>query len=84
MENFPITGVNGTAPATRDVREVKRIRLVGYTVALRRDRLLQAELVGKLADSKFFSPEWKMGDNRTSGNLTCFEIFLQLKEPIKK
>ena len=84
VENFPITGVSGTAPMRGDLREVKRIRLVGYTVALRNHRLLQAELVGKLADSKFFAPEWKMGDNRTSGNLTCFEIFLQLKEPIKK
>lgn len=84
VENFPITGVSGKAPERGDLREVKRIRLVGYTVALRNHRLLQAELVGKLADSKFFAPEWKMGDNRTSGNLTSFEIFLQLKEPIKK
>ena len=84
VENFPITGVSGNTSFRRDLREVKRIRLVGYTVALRNDRLLQAELVGKLADSKFFASEWKMGDNRTSGNLTSFEIFLQLKEPIKK
>ena len=84
VENFPITGVSGSTSFRRDLREVKRIRLVGYTVALRNDRLLQAELVGKLADSKFFASEWKMGDNRTSGNLTSFEIFLQLKEPIKK
>ena len=84
VANFPITDNTGARPARPDLREVKRIRLVGYTVALRNDRLLQAELVGRLADSKFFTPEWKMGDNRTAGNLTCFEIFLQLKEPIKK
>lgn len=83
VANFPITGVVGDVPTRSDVREIKRIRLVGYTVALRDHRLLQKELVDKLAETKFFSTEWKMGDNRTSGNLTRFEIFLQLKEPIK-
>ena len=84
VENFPITGVSGKAPERGDLREVKRIRLVGYTVALRNHYLLQAELLNKLADSKFFAAEWTMGDNRTSGNLTSFEVFLQLKEPIRK
>ena len=78
-----------TAAATaarQDLREIKRIRLVGYTLELEQDNQwqLQSELAKNLKDSELFAPEWKMGDNRTSGNLTSFEIFLQLKEPIKK
>ena len=44
----------------------------------------EAQLEAKLKDSKFFKPEWKLGENRKINNLSCFEIFLDLNEPIKK
>jgi len=67
-----------------DLREVKRIRLVGYTVEIAGLERLEAELEAKLANSKYFNPEWKLGESSRSRNLSRFEIFLTLKEPIKK
>jgi type IV pilus assembly protein PilM len=99
VENFPITGASGlndsgdgnsTTSATtanrQDLREIKRIRLVGYTLELEQDNQwqLQSELAKKLKDSELFAPEWKITVNRQIGNMSGFEIFLQLKEPIRK
>ena len=100
VENFPITGATGlgatgdgdgataaAGPAARqDLREIKRIRLVGYTLELEQDNQwqLQSELAKNLKDSELFAPEWKITVNRQVGNMSGFEIFLQLKEPIKK
>ena len=96
VAGFPITGAaalgnlnsdmgNGIAAAVRkDLREVKRIRLVGYTLELDNQWRLQSELAKKLKDSEFFAPEWKITVNRQVGNMSGFEIFLQLKEPIRK
>ena len=100
VESFPITGATGlggtgdgdgttaaAGPAARqDLREIKRIRLVGYTLELEQDNQwqLQSELAKNLKDSELFAPEWKITVNRQVGNMSGFEIFLQLKEPIKK
>ena len=67
-----------------DLREVKRLRLVGYTLSLPAHERLEAKLEAKLKDSKYFTEEWTLGENRRINNLSCFEIFLRLKEPIRK
>ena len=72
------------AASLPDLREVKRIRLVGYTLSLPKHLRLEAQLEAKLKDSKFFTEEWVLGENRKIDNLSCFEIFLRLKEPIRK
>ena len=79
-----VSGERGGGPAIPDLREVKRLRLVGYTLTLPKHERLEAQLEAKLKDSKHFTEEWTLGENRRINNLSCFEIFLKLKEPIKK
>ena len=84
VENFPIFSASGVRSSRGDLREVKRMHLVGYTIDFGGNRFLLREFHEKLAESKFFAPEWKISDNRKIGNMDCFEIFVPLKEPIKK
>ena len=98
VANFPIFGASGdrggNASGERssgneravrsDLREVKRLHLVGYTIDFSGNRFLLREFHEKLPESKFFAPEWKIADNRKVGNMDCFEIFVPLKEPIRK
>ena len=72
------------ASALPDLREVKRLHLVGYTLTLPGHERLEARLEAKLKESKYFESEWTLGENRRINNLSCFEIFLRLKEPIRK
>jgi len=94
VENFPIFGTGGanaSGERTRgeraprgDLREVKRLHLVGYTIDFSGSSFLLRDFHEKLANSKFFAQEWKIADNRKVGNMDCFEIFVPLKEPIRK
>lgn len=96
VANFPIFGVSGAANASGermsggsravrpDLREVKRLHLVGYTIDFSGNRFLLREFHEKLANSKFFAPEWKIADNHKIGNMDCFDIYVPLKEPIRK
>ncbi len=77
-------------PADNDLKEVKEIRLVGYTLILQHD-LLELEFRNKFKESDFFVPEAdggfileKFEQGTESNNLTSFTIRLKLKEPIKK
>lgn len=88
VANFPIFSTTGTgARSSRgDLREVKRLHLVGYSIDFSGgNRFLLQEFHEKLADSKFFSSEWKIADNPPKvGNMDCFELYIPLKESIKK
>ena len=84
VEGFPIFNAAGLRSLRGDLREVKRLHLIGYTIDFSGSRFLLREFHEKLADSKFFSTEWKIADNRKAGNMDCFEIFVPLKEPMKK
>ncbi|MBQ6352518.1 MAG: hypothetical protein IJJ28_04555, partial [Lentisphaeria bacterium] len=82
--NSDMSGMGMMGAIRKDLREVKRLRLVGYTLELDNQWRLQSELAKRLKDSEFFAPEWKITVNRQVGNMSGFEIFLQLKEPIRK
>jgi len=95
VANFPIFGSVGTnlsgertssgeRAVRNDLREVKRLHLVGYTIDFSGSSFLLRDFHEKLANSKFFAQEWKIADNRKAGNMDCFEIFVPLKEPIRK
>ena len=84
VSNFPIFGATGERAVRPDIREVKRLHLVGYTIDFSGNSFLLRDFHDKLAASKFFAQEWKIADNHKVGNMDCFEIFVPLKEPIRK
>lgn len=70
-----------------DLREIKKIRLEGYTVILGGKVMLEKELRSKLENSRFFTADSELEryDNAPGGaNLTSFKLVLTLKEPIRK
>ena len=77
-------GAGSNSAVSADLREVKRLHLVGYTLSLPGHQRLEAQLESKLKNSRHFTDEWVLGENRKVNNLSCFEIFLRLREPIRK
>ena len=68
-----------------EIQEIKRLRITGCTLVYKGNKLQEKELMDKVAQSKFFaSAEIKDRQQPADLNLTGFEIYLSLKEPIKK
>ena len=77
--------------AIPDLTEVQQLRLVGYTMVIDGNDLLETKFRNKLKTSKFFSSEEDgsvqlkyVPDKPGLFNLTSFEMLVKLKEPIKK
>jgi Tfp pilus assembly protein PilN len=68
-----------------EIQEIKRLRITGCTLVYKGNKLQEKELMDKVAQSKFFAAaEIKDRQQPADLNLTGFEIYLSLKEPIKK
>jgi hypothetical protein len=83
----PGGAVGGGASTTNPlnaIREITKIRLVGYTVSFGGNMRHELKLESQLKNSKYFDSHWTLAVNRIEGNLSYFEIFLKLKSPIKK
>ena len=68
-------------------REVKKIRLEGFTLILGGNDSLEQKLRDQLKESKFFADEMEVAvyEEALRGvNMTRFKLILTLKEPIKK
>ncbi len=76
-------------PSPGDIPEVRKLRLVGYTLVKGRS-ILERELQKSLKDSKYFSDadDGSQLKNyiapKDSMNLSFFDLVITLKEPIKK
>ena len=93
--SFPIAGKAGATPGREAAGEIRFIRLVGYNVRLGRNRgkgkpnadndgRILKRLVANLKNSDIFSEKMEIRVNETEGNFQRFEIFLELKTPVKK
>ena len=88
VSSFPIAGRAGAAPGREAAREIKFIRLVGYTVQLRAkhnaddDGRILKELMTNLKDSEIFSGKAVLCVNSAAGNFRRFEIFIELKHSV--
>ena len=68
-----------------ELQEIKRLRITGCTLIYNDNKLQEKELMDKVAQSKFFSAaDIKERQQPAELNLTGFEMYLTLKEPIKK
>ena len=71
--------------AVANIQEIKRLRIKGCTLVYKDNNLQEKELMDKVANSKNFSAaEIKDRQQPVGLNLTGFEMYLSLKEPIKK
>ena len=80
--------------STKDQREVKFLLLKGYTISVKntlepvKGSLVHENYLRKfresLKNSAVFKEESRLDKNTESGNLTSFEIVLELKETIRK
>ena len=91
-ENPANGGAKNAAASERDrflkaaeLQEIKRLRITGCTLVYNDNKLQEKELMDKVAQSKFFaSADIKERQQPSELNLTGFEMYLSLKEPIKK
>ena len=82
------------AHANRDQREIKYLILKGYTISVKNtlrpvkgaypDVNYLRQFRNALKDSKVFKAESRLYTNKTTGNLTGFDIILELQETLRK